>query len=125
VPRIKGFTLLELVIALGILSFGFLSLLHLSISAMKANQYSRNKTAALQLAQEKMEILKTLPFSDLQGEWETGLKIGTMGTVFQRETRVQKDLEGAWADITVRVFWPGFSGPDHSAWAEIFTRIAA
>ncbi|MFH0786989.1 MAG: prepilin-type N-terminal cleavage/methylation domain-containing protein, partial [Pseudomonadota bacterium] len=79
VKRRQGFSLLELIFALGILSFGFLFLSNLSITTMKANKISQNRTAALQLAQEKIETIKTLPFSELRGEVEAGLKIGTLG----------------------------------------------
>jgi prepilin-type N-terminal cleavage/methylation domain-containing protein len=120
----NGFSLLELMIALGILSIGFLSLSHLSISVMKANKYSQNKTAALQLAQEKMESIKTIPFSELKGEVESGLKIGTVGTIFQRETIVERGNGSSLADITVRVLWPSNSSPTRFQATELFTRIA-
>ena len=120
----NGFSLLELMIALGILSIGFLSLSNLSITVLKANKYSQNKTAALQLAQEKMESLKTVPFSELQGEVESGLKIGTVGTIFQRETTVEKGNSSSLADITVRVLWPSISSPTRFHATELFTRIA-
>jgi prepilin-type N-terminal cleavage/methylation domain-containing protein len=120
----NGFSLLELIIALGILSIGFLSLSHLSISVMKANKYSQNKTAALQLAQEKMESLKTLPFSELKGEVESGLKMATVGTIFQRETIIEKGSGASLADITVRVHWPSISCPTRLHATEISTRIA-
>ncbi len=118
----SGFTLLELIIALGILSIGFLSLSNLSIALLKANKYSQNKTAALQLAQEKMESIKNLSFSELQGEVETDLTIGTVGTLFQRETIVQKDSSSA--DIRVRVLWPSIASPARSHTMELNTRIA-
>ena len=118
----NGFSLLELMVALGILCFGVLSLTSLSIGVMKANKHSQNKTAALQLAQEKMESLKNLSFSELQGEVESGLTIGTVGTLFQRETIVQKD--SSLAEITVRVFWPSVSKPTHSHSTILSTQIA-
>jgi len=118
----NGFSLLELMIALGILSIGFLSLSHLSISVMKANKYSQNKTAALQLVQEKMELIKSLPFSEIQGEVESCLTIGTVGTLFQRETIVHKDP--SLAGIRVRVSWPSISSPAHFHTTELMTQIA-
>jgi prepilin-type N-terminal cleavage/methylation domain len=120
----NGFSLLELIIALGILSIGFLSLTNLSISLMKANKYSQNKTAALQLAQEKLESIKTLAFSELQGEVESGLKVGTVGTIFSRETTIHKDNGSSLADITVRVHWPSISKPTQIHTTELATRIA-
>ena len=119
----SGFSLLELIIALGILSIGFLSLSSLSISTMKANSLSRNRTAALQLAQEKIESLKTLSFSELEGEMETGLRTGTFGTVFQRETIVQKGIDSL-ADIKVRVLWPTAANPTAFHSIELNTQIA-
>jgi prepilin-type N-terminal cleavage/methylation domain-containing protein len=118
----NGFSLLELIIAIGILCIGFLSLSNLSISLTKADKYSQNRTAALQLAQEKMESLKALSFSELQGEVESSLKVGTVGTLFQRETIVNKDPY--LADITIRVFWPSISNPTHFHFTELVTRIA-
>jgi prepilin-type N-terminal cleavage/methylation domain-containing protein len=118
----NGFTLLELIIAFGILCIGFLSLSNLSIAMLKANKHSQNKTAALQLAQEKMESIKSLSFSELQGGVEFDLTIGNVGTLFQRETIVQKD--SSLAEITVRVVWPGISGPGRSHATELNTRIA-
>lgn len=119
----NGFSLLELIIALGILSIGFLSLSSLSISTMKANSDSRNKTAALQLAQEKIESLKALSFSELDGEKETGLRTGTFGTIFQRETIVQKGTDSL-ADIKVRVLWPMAANPTDFHSIELNTQIA-
>ncbi|MBI5602664.1 MAG: hypothetical protein HY879_04845 [Deltaproteobacteria bacterium] len=121
---IEGFSLLELILALGILSFGFLALSSLSIATMKVNKQSQNRTAALQLAQEKMESIKTLPFSELQGGVETGLRIGTVGTLFERETIVQKGAVSSLADIKIRVSWPSTSTPSHFHFTELSTRIA-
>jgi prepilin-type N-terminal cleavage/methylation domain-containing protein len=120
----NGFTLLELIMALGILSIGFLSLSSLSISTMKAGKYSQNRTAALQLPQEKLETIKTLPFKDLSGETETGLKTGNLGTIFQRETIVQRGVDSSLADIKVRVLWPMAANPIRFHSLELNTRIA-
>ncbi|MEW6185714.1 MAG: prepilin-type N-terminal cleavage/methylation domain-containing protein [Thermodesulfobacteriota bacterium] len=123
--RKNGFSLLELIMAMGILAFGFFSLFHLSLSTRKADLCCQNRTAALQLAQEKMELLKTLPFSDIKGEGESGLTNGTIGTVFERETKVDKDLTACCADVTVRVCWPSTPGLSPDRCAEISTKIAA
>ena len=120
----KGFSLLELIMALGILSFSLLALVNLSITTMKANKYSQNSTAALQLAQEKMEALKSLPFNELTGGSETGLTTGTVRTLFRRETIVRRPDGSGLAEITVRVLWPSTINPGQSHAAEIFTKIA-
>jgi Tfp pilus assembly protein PilV len=117
-----GFSFLELVFALGILSIGFVSLSNLSISEMRANKYSQDKTAALQLAQEKLESLKALSFSELEGGAESNLTVGNVGTHFQRETLVRKDA--SLAEITVKVSWSSRSNPTRFHVTELTTRIA-
>jgi len=119
-----GFSLLELIVALGILSIGLMFLFSLSITTMKANKYSQNKTAALQLAQEKMEAVKSLSFAELQGESESGLTTGTVGTLFRRETVVRKSADSSLADITIRVLWPSTINPASLHVTELATSIA-
>ncbi len=119
-----GFSLLELIMALGILSIGLLFLFSLSITTMRANKHSQNKTAALQLAQEKMEVLKSLSFAELQGESESGLTTGNVGTLFRRETIVRKRTDSSLADITIRVSWPGTTNPASLHVTELATAIA-
>jgi prepilin-type N-terminal cleavage/methylation domain-containing protein len=121
---LKGFSLLELMMALGILSIGLLFLFSLSISTMKINKYSQNKTAAMQLAQEKMENLKSLSFAELQGTSESGLTTGTVGTLFQRETIVRKLTDYSLAEVTIRVSWPSTANPASLHVTELATSIA-
>jgi prepilin-type N-terminal cleavage/methylation domain-containing protein len=120
----KGFSLLELMVALGILSGGILGLLSLSVTTLKANYLSQSSTAALQLAQEKMESLKALPFDELKGGIESGLITGTVRTLFRRETIVNKQGAYGLAEITVRVLWPSAMNSGQWQVTEIFTKIA-
>lgn len=59
-----GFTLLEVMIALVILSVGLLGLAALQLVAVKSNAFSSEMTYATMLAQEHAERLKSLPFTD-------------------------------------------------------------
>jgi type IV pilus assembly protein PilV len=64
VKRNEGFTLLEVMIALVILSVGLLGLAALQLVAVKSNAFSSEMTYATMLAQQHAEVLKSLPFSD-------------------------------------------------------------
>ena len=64
VEREKGFTLLEVMISLVILSIGLLGLAALQLVAVKNNSFSSEMTYATMLAQQQAETLKSLPFSD-------------------------------------------------------------
>ena len=120
----QGFTILELVLALGILSIGLLFLSALLLTVIKTNSYSYLNTVALQLAQEKIEILKATPYPTLEAQVESDIRIDGLQTVFQRETSVQRGTALSLADILVKVSWPapGASRRFHSV--ELFTRIA-
>jgi type IV pilus modification protein PilV len=60
----KGFTILEVMIALIVLSIGLLGLAALQLVAVKGNSFSSEMTYATMLAQQQAETLKSLPFSD-------------------------------------------------------------
>jgi type IV pilus assembly protein PilV len=64
VKRNEGFTLLEVMIALVVLSVGLLGLAALQLVAVKGNAFSSEMTNATMLAQQHAETLKCLPFTD-------------------------------------------------------------
>jgi prepilin-type N-terminal cleavage/methylation domain-containing protein len=123
--RNRGFSLLELLIALGILTVAFAALAQLSAATMKADRHNRHKTAALHLAQEKLEILKGIPFDELTSEWEGPLTLETFSVPFDRETTVNKDPQRRLAEVTVRVYWSYPSGGLSRFRVELSTRLAA
>lgn len=59
-----GFTLLEVMIALCILSIGLLGLGALQLVTIKGNAFSSEMTYATMLAQQQAEILKSYAFTD-------------------------------------------------------------
>ena len=123
-PNHQGFTILELVLALGILSIGLLFLSALLLTVIRTNNYSYLNTVALQLAQEKIETLKATPYAELEAQVESGLRIGGLQTVFQRETSVQKGTAVSLADILVKVSWPAPAAIRRFHSVELFTRLA-
>jgi type IV pilus assembly protein PilV len=65
--RIKeqgGFTLIEVLIGLSILTVGILAVATMQISAIRGNHFSDNTTTALILAEQKMEDLLNRDFND-------------------------------------------------------------
>jgi type IV pilus assembly protein PilV len=62
--RGEGFTLIEVMIALVVLAVGLLALATMQIVSIRANAYSSEMTYSTMLAQQQLEILKNLSFSD-------------------------------------------------------------
>ncbi len=60
----KGFTLIEVMIALLILAVGLLALMTMQIVSIKANAFSSEMTYSTMLAQQQLETLKNVPFTD-------------------------------------------------------------
>jgi prepilin-type N-terminal cleavage/methylation domain-containing protein len=60
----KGFTLIEMLIAISIFAIGFLAVASLQVSAGKSNRTASEITAAANIASDRMERLMGLPFGD-------------------------------------------------------------
>ena len=63
--RRGGFSLIELMVALGILAFGILAATASQIGSMKVSKESRNRTVAMNLAEEQMEIFEVMAPADV------------------------------------------------------------
>jgi prepilin-type N-terminal cleavage/methylation domain-containing protein len=63
--RRGGFSLIELMVALGILAFGILATTASQIGSMKVSKESRNRAVAMNLAEEQMEIFEVMPPADI------------------------------------------------------------
>jgi len=61
----RGFTLVEVMIALGILSFGVLAVASMQSSALLGTSRSNSVTIATNIATDRMERLMAIPFANL------------------------------------------------------------
>lgn len=59
----KGFTLIEIMVAIVILSIGLLGMASLTVSIIKGNKLSNNLSVATTLGQDKMEDIRRLGYS--------------------------------------------------------------
>jgi prepilin-type N-terminal cleavage/methylation domain-containing protein len=63
--RDRGFTIIELLVAMALALVGLLGLVTLQLLAVRANNGSRNFLEATGLAQEKLETLQLTPYANL------------------------------------------------------------
>jgi type IV pilus assembly protein PilV len=82
----EEFTLVELMITLVILSVGLIALAGLQITAVKANAFSKRMTAAIAVAEARIEQLKDMPYANVQSE-SPGLVVAA-GMNFTRQVTV-------------------------------------
>jgi prepilin-type N-terminal cleavage/methylation domain-containing protein len=112
----KGFTLTELLLSVTILAFVTVSVLLMTTMFIKSNSHSKHLTQALQLAEDGVEILRRVaysnPYQALPGATDDLLDFQNLtedfGTIprygeFRREFRVTftPDI----STLTVTVFW--------------------
>jgi Tfp pilus assembly protein PilV len=121
-----GFTILEVMIVIGILSFGLLSLAAMQIQAMKGSDRGRHATNAAAIAENKMEQLQQDDWTSIavtggfvtDGVEQNAIKLdgGTninerVYNVFYQITDVQATFTRA---IDVQVSWTERSGEARS-----------
>jgi len=108
----KGFSLLEVLVAMLILAFGVLGLAPMIVTTMFSNSYSEEVSKANVIAQDKIEFMKNLTsFSPLP--WLEATH--NLDKIFTRTTRVDVDTTDASVPsgvyrIQVRVNWTDKAG---------------
>jgi len=103
--RKNGFTLTEVLVGLVILAVGILALAAMQITSTKGGSFSNHLTQATALAQDKLEHLKNLSYSDSNlssGQYNEDI---LSGTIFSRQYHVVEDPGNSMKTITVIVQW--------------------
>jgi prepilin-type N-terminal cleavage/methylation domain-containing protein len=101
----KGFTLIEAVAGLVILAVGLLGIAAMQMTSTKGSHFSSNVTQATAFAQDKLEYLKNLTYSDSNlsgGQHNEGI---LSGTVFSRQYSIVEHAGNSMKTITVIVQW--------------------
>ena len=110
----RGFTLIEMLVAFGLLFVALLGMMSLEVVAMRANSQSRNVTEAVALAQDKLEAMRRSPIASLSGASETSLGPQGMPIAGGPYTRVTTVTPGATTRIKVAVSWLDRAGKTHT-----------
>ncbi len=111
----QGFTLIELMVALFILSVGLLGMIKMQMSSIQGNAFSGRMTTAIALAQDQMEILINQdldPWADVTGTLNDPTLMGRQYDGYTVNwTITTDDPTPNLATVTVEVQWPGGSNP--------------
>ncbi len=97
----KGFTLLEVLIAIVILSVALLALTGLQFISIRGNSFGNHMTEAVTLAKDSMEEMKNTEWEQIGGR--TDDPVGATGITYHRVCTVT-ELDKI-KTVTVRVTW--------------------
>jgi type IV pilus assembly protein PilV len=99
-----GFTLIEIMITLVILSIGLTALAGLQVSAIKGNTFSKRMTAAVSIANQKLEQIKDIDYANIISEASTQITQSNM--LFTRQVAVTNNSPLAnTKTVNVTVTW--------------------
>jgi hypothetical protein len=102
-----GFSLLEMVFALGLFTLGILATIQVAARVFRTHQLARDYAAGLSLAAEKMEEIKSLGYGDVAGgfEPEAGARSVNGPKPFQRQISVTEQASPRLKCVFVTVSW--------------------
>ena len=117
----NGFTLLEVLIAIVILTAGLLGMAALTVGIINGNKLSNDQTTATTLAQDKMEDIQRVGYSGVTNE--TKVLLSSPYDDYKREVTVTVDSPATgMKTVSVMVYWGGSSKEDHNV--ELKTTLA-
>jgi len=126
----NGFTLLEVLVAIVILSVGLLGMASLTVGIINGNAFSKNASTATTLAQDKMEEIWEQDYSDVAVEGPADLL--SPFASYEREVTVDTasfpDIVGPPAQligmkiVTVTVSWTDQHGRHEAKQKTILSR---
>lgn len=99
----KGFSLIEVVIALFILAISLLALAGLMVTTTRNNSFGGHMTEAATFAQDKLEQLRAAPWASIIAGADTA--VGATGISYARSWTVTPNPTGDQAWITVTMNW--------------------
>lgn len=119
----KGFTLLEVMITLVILSVGMLGLASMQIMAIKGNSFGQRLSIASTLAQNKLEELRQVEFDSIaDGNDVCTDQINRVS--YNRQWTVQNDApQPEMKTIEVKVRWMGSEAERSVSYSTIISRL--
>jgi prepilin-type N-terminal cleavage/methylation domain-containing protein len=102
----RGFTLVEVLVAVIILTIGLLGTAGLTTGIIRGNHYSKNITSATAAAQTRLESVKSAGYSQAEAEDFPSDTVSMGGMRFTRTTTITDDSPADnMKTVTVTVTW--------------------
>jgi type IV pilus assembly protein PilV len=106
----KGFTLIEVMIALVILAVGILALATMQIVSIRSNAFSSEMTYATMMAQTRLEAIRNMNYDDVTAVGQVTLPVDptTKGIAYRVQRLVQNNTPVTdMKTVTLVIDWLG------------------
>jgi len=109
----KGFLMIEAILAIALIAIGLFAVMSLATAVIKGNTQSKNATAAITLAQDKMEYFRGVGYDNITGT-------SSAYNDYYLQTLVQNNVPSAnMKTVMVDVYWnPGTPTSNHKVTLE-------
>jgi len=101
--RSKGFSMVEVLIALLILAVSLLALAGLMVTTTKNSSFGGHMTEASTFAQDKLEQLRVSPWAGITTGNDTAL--GSTGITYTRNWTVTQNTDGTQRWVSITLTW--------------------
>jgi type IV pilus modification protein PilV len=102
----KGFSLIEVLVALVILSISLLALAGLMVQSTKNSSWGSHMTEAATLAQDRLEALRAVrPQTDIPEGMNNDQVTAASGILYTRTWTVTTNAAGTLRTITISITW--------------------
>ena len=107
----KGFSLIELLIAVTLLAVGLLAVAGLQVTAIKGNSHGNTISQATSLAEDRIEEIRNRDYASINFVPNPEIETKVDDSIYDRETFVEDDIPMTGLKrITVTVSWEA-NGP--------------
>lgn len=104
--KLKGFSLIEVLVALVILSISLLALAGLMVQSTKNSSWGSHMTEAATLAQDRLEALRAVrPQTDIPEGMNNDQVTAASGILYTRTWTVTTNAAGTLRTITISITW--------------------
>jgi type IV pilus modification protein PilV len=104
--KFKGFSLIEVLVALVILSISLLALAGLMVQSTKNSSWGSHMTEAATLAQDRLEALRAVrPQTDIPEGMNNDQVTAASGILYTRTWTVTTNAAGTLRTITISITW--------------------
>ncbi len=111
----KGFSLIELLVAITVLAIALLGIAGLQGNSIKRNVSAMQNTEAIALIEDKIEEYRNTPFGNISDDPTTETGLGS-GGIFTRKCTIQDGvpIPGYTKTLSVKVSWDDPGGRSFS-----------